>query len=196
MTKLVPVTCPKCKNPVYSKDVDNVILCPTCGAMQSRDGKVDLIDYEAGAFTRPGDGEKVYLPFWKLEVSYSIMREDVKGGMISMVAHALGGNANNGVIPMMLPAFELEPLRFKELAKSLTLNAPKLTPAPLEPGVRREPCTVTLDMTDEMADFLFVTIEAEEPGVLQSLSYELKVLARKMVYLPYYRKGNELVPGY
>jgi hypothetical protein len=51
-------------------------------------------------------------------------------------------------------------------------------------------------MTDEMADFLFVTIEAEKPGTLQKLSYDLKVNSKKMVYLPYYKKGNDLVPGY
>ncbi|MDI6897181.1 hypothetical protein [Methanocella conradii] len=79
---------------------------------------------------------------------------------------------------------------------SLTLQNPKFTAAPLEPNVGREPCTITMDMTDEIADFLFVTIEAEKPVALQSLSCELKVLARKMVYLPYYKKGNELVPGY
>jgi hypothetical protein len=196
MTKLIPVTCPQCKNPVYSKDVDSVIICSRCGAMQSRNGKVELIDYEAGAFTRPGDGEKAYLPFWKLTVNYNIRHEEVKGALLSKIASTLGGNASTGLIPMMLPAFELEPLKFKELAKSLTLQAPGFTAAPLEPNVRREPCVVTIDMTDEMADFLFVTIEAEKAGVLQNLSYDLKVLTRKIVYLPYYRKGNELVPGY
>lgn len=196
MTKLMPITCPQCKSPIYSKEVDSVILCPTCGAMQSRDGKVELIDHEAGAFTKTMDGEKVYLPFWKLVVNYDIRHQEVKGAFLSKIASTLGGNANSGLIPMMLPAFELEPLKFKDLAKGLTLKAPNFTPAPLEPNVRREPCVITMDMTDEMADFLFVTIEMEKAGVTQNLSYDLKVLTRKMVYLPYYKKGNELVPGY
>jgi hypothetical protein len=41
-----------------------------------------------------------------------------------------------------------------------------------------------------------VTIEAEKPGVMQQLDYDLKVTSRKMLYLPYYKKGNDLRPGY
>ncbi len=196
MTKLVPVTCPGCKNPVYSKDIDSVILCPRCGVLQAKDGAVSVVEYEAGAFTRAGDGEKIYLPFWKLGVSYNIRSERTDGaGFLSRLAGMAGG-AGAGGIDMMLPAFNLEPPKFKELAKGLTLQAPRYNAGPLEPSVRREPAAVTIDMTDEMADFLFVTIEAEKPGTLQQLAYDLKVNSKKLVYLPYYRKNNELLPGY
>ncbi len=197
MTKLVPITCPGCKNPVYGKDIDSVIICPRCGVLQARDGAVSVVEYEAGAFTRAADGEKVYMPFWKLGVSYDIKSErvDGAGGFLSQLAGNAGGTGTGG-INMMLPAFNLEPLKFKELAKSLTLQAPGYTAGPLEPNVRREPAGVTIDMADEMADFLFVTIEAEKAGTLQSLSYDLKVNSKKLVYLPFYRKGNDLVPGY
>ncbi len=193
MTKLVPITCPGCNSPVYGKAIDSVILCPKCGTLQARDGAVSVVEYEAGKFMRAGDGEKVYLPFWKLGVSYDIKNEKVEGALLQKLTGGIGGRGN---IDMMLPAFELEPLKFKELAKSLTLQSPRYSPGPLEPNVRREPCKVTVDMTGEMADFLFVTIEAEKPGTLQSLDYGLKLNTRKLVYLPYYKKNNELLPGY
>jgi hypothetical protein len=195
MTKLVPVTCPGCKNPVYGKDVDNVILCSRCGTLQARNGSVSVVEYEAGAFTKASDGEKLYLPFWKLGVAYDIKMEDVRGGLLGKLAGTAAKTGAGGVV-MMLPAFELEPLKFKEIAKALTLQPPAYTPGTLEPSVRREVCKVSLDMTDEMADFLFVTIEAEKPGILQQLAYDLKVTAKKLVFLPYYKKGNDLVPGY
>jgi hypothetical protein len=195
MTKLVPITCPGCKNPIFGKDIDSVIICPRCGILQARDGTVSIVEYEAGAFAKAGDGEKVYLPFWKLGVSYDIKSERVEGGLLGKLAGTAGKTGTGGVY-MMLPAFDLEPLKYKEIAKGLTLQAPNYAAAPLEPSVRREPCKVTIDMTDEMADFLFVTIEAEKPGTLQQLSYDLKVNSKKLVYLPYYKKGNDLVPGY
>ncbi len=193
MTKLVPITCPGCNSPVYGKDIDSVVLCPRCGAMQARDGTVSVVEYEAGAFTRAGAGEKVYLPFWKLATSYRVTSEKVEGAFLQKLAGTIGGSGN---LNMMLPAFDLEPLKFKDLAKGLTLQNPKYSAGPLEPNVRREPCKVTIDTTDEMAHFLFVTIEAEKAGTLQKLAYDLYVNSKKLVYLPYYRKNNELLPGF
>lgn len=195
MTKLSPIKCPGCNNPVYSKAIDSVIICPQCGTLQARNGTVSIVEYEAGAFTRALDGEKVYLPFWKLGVAYNVKSETVKGGLLGKLAGTTGKPGEGG-IDMMLPAFDLEPLKFKEIAKGLTLQNPAYAAAPLDPAVKRETCKVTVDMTDEMADFLFVTIEAEKPGVLQDLSYDLKVNTRKLVYLPFYKKGNDMVPGY
>jgi hypothetical protein len=37
---------------------------------------------------------------------------------------------------------------------------------------------------------------AEKPGVLQRLSYRLNVGSKKILYLPYYKKGEDYQPGY
>ncbi|BAI62805.1 conserved hypothetical protein [Methanocella paludicola SANAE] len=196
MTKIMPIVCPGCKNPMYGKDHDTVFLCQGCGTLHARDGKVTIIEYEAGAFAKPPEGEKVYLPFWKLGTDFRINSQRVEGGTISRFAGFLSGNSNAGHMDMFLPAFETETSRYKELAEKLTLTPPKYSPDRLDPTVKREPCTVEAEMADGMADFLFVTIEAEKPGTLQQLDYGLQVTSRKLVYLPYYKKGNDLVPGY
>jgi hypothetical protein len=195
MTKIVPIICPGCKNPMYGKDNDTVLLCSNCGTMHARDGKVTVIEYEAGAF-KPGDGEKTYMPFWKLGVDFNVRYQKVAGAMVSKFAGFLNGDSNAGRMDMFLPAFKLEPMRYKDLAEKLTFGQPGYAPERLDPSVKREPCAVGIDMTDEMADFLFVTIEAEKPGTMQQLDYDLKVTSKKLVYLPYYKKGNDLVPGY
>jgi len=195
MTKIVPIVCPGCKGPMYGKAIDSVFLCPNCGTLHARDGKVAVIEYEAGAF-KPGDGERVYLPFWKLGVDFHVKSERVEGALLSRLSGVFGGNSNAGRIDMFLPAFRLEPMRYKDLAEKLTFGPPKYAPERLDPSVKREPCAVDIDMTDEMADFLFVTIEAEKPGTMQQLDYDLKVASKKLVYLPYYKKGNDLLPGY
>ncbi len=195
MTRVLPIICPGCKNPIYGKNVDIVFICPNCGTMHSRDGRLTIIEYEAGAF-KPGEGEKVYMPFWKLGVDFDIRHQKVEGGNVSRLIGFLRGDSSSGHVDMFLPAFRLEPMRYKEMAEKLTFGQPGYAPERPDPSVKREPCVVSVDMTDEMADFLFVTIEAEKPGALQQLDYGLKVTSRKLVYLPYYKKGNELVPGY
>lgn len=195
MTKVVPVICPGCRNPIYSKDDDTVFLCQ-CGTLHSRDGKVRVIEYDVGAFTRNGDGEKVYLPFWKLRVNFDIRHSDVVGGTFSRIASFLQGNNGAGSIDVILPAFDMNPVRYKEVAKEMTLNSPHYTPSRLDPSISRQRCDMTVDMADNMADFLFVTIEAEKPGVLQRLDYDLHVESKRLLYLPYYRNGNDIQPGY
>lgn len=195
MTKVVPIVCPGCNNPMFSKDIDDVFLCTGCGTLHARDGKVTIIEYEVGAF-KPGDGEKLYLPFWKLGVDFNIRHEQVEGGTISKFTGFLKGNSNAGHIDMMLPAYEADPHLYKDIAERLTFHAPPYTPGRFEAGVRREPLAVTVDMADDMADFMFVTIEADKPGVLQQLDYDLQVVSRKLVYLPYYKKDSSVLPGY
>ena len=195
MTKVVPVVCPGCKNPIYSKDKDIVFMCPACGTLHSRNGIVSILEYEAGAFVK-GDGEKVYLPFWKMGTDFNIRHMKVEGGGVSKFMGFIKGDSNAGHIDMFLPAFQMDPARYKDMAEKITFGQPKYTPEKLEPAVRREPCVVDVDMTNDMADFLFVTIEAEKPGTMQQLDYDLKISSRKLVYLPYYKKGNDLVPGY
>ena len=48
----------------------------------------------------------------------------------------------------------------------------------------------------EMADFVVVTIEAEKPGVLQSLDYTLTVHDAKLVYMPFVSTQRGLVPAF
>jgi hypothetical protein len=181
---------------MHTKAVDTVYICDNCGTLHARDGVVSIVEYTAGAFTKQGDGEKIYLPFWKLGVNFNVRHSKIEGGMISRFAGFLKGDSPAGSIDMMLPAFDTDSRRYKEIAKKLTLEPPTFTPAKLDPSIKRLPCNVNIDMTDNMADFLFVTIEAEKPGVLQNLDYDLKVVSKSLVYLPYYKKGEELVPGY
>lgn len=196
MTKIVPVVCPGCNNRIYGKAIDNVILCPGCQTLHMRNGVVSVLEYDAGAFTRQGDGERVYLPFWKLGVDFKVHRSRVEGGSISRFMDFLSGGSGTGNVSMILPAFEMDGVRYKELAKKLTMEGANYSQARIDPSVKREICSISVDMVENMADFLFVTIEAEKPGVLQQLDYDLRVTSKKLLYLPYYRNGNDLVPGY
>lgn len=196
MTKIIPIICPGCKNPIFTKDKDEVFLCPNCGTLHARNGTVTVIEYEVGAYKPGVVGEKLYLPFWKLGVDFNISNEQVAGGTFSKFANFLKGDRNSGHIDMLLPAYNADPYIYKDVAERMTFHPPAYTPGRFEPGVRREPCGVTVDMTDEMADFMFVSIQAEKAGVIQQLDYSLKVTSRKMIYLPYVGKDGDIKPGF
>ena len=48
----------------------------------------------------------------------------------------------------------------------------------------RVPATISKQQAYELADFVVVTIEAEKPGTLQDLRYNLKILGAEIVYIP------------
>jgi hypothetical protein len=196
MTKIVQIRCPKCNTPIFSKQVDSVFLCDNCGTMHVRDSGIETIEYLAGKFTRQPDGERVYYPYWVLNVSFNIDDIQTEGGGLSNLFGLLGGQTRQGTVVMYLPAFETEAMAFKETAMQMTGSPPRFEAGKLEPGAKRIPVTLTSDQLQHFAEFIFVTGVAEKPGVLQRLSYRLAVGSKSIVYLPYYKKGESVQPGY
>jgi len=196
-TRVVQIKCPECKSPITARQVDTVFVCDACGVMHTySDGKPVRIEHETAAVSREGVDGKVYLPFWKLEVTFNVKRSKVKGGYLYRLGKFLDWDSSGGRMAMMLPAFDIAPGKYKELAESLTLEPPGYAVASWDRSVERLPCTVAAEQTQMMADFLFVTIEAEKPGIMQELDYDLEVKNQKLVYLPYYKSGGRLEPAY
>lgn len=200
MTKIVHIVCPNCKTPMFSKDVDNVFLCDNCGTLHVRVGEsVEVIGYEFGAYAQAqrAEGDRVYLPFWVLNVDFKIGDISIQGGGLGNLFGMLGGGqARSGSVAMYLPAYDMDPMHFKEVAMYQTEHAPKYAPSKPEPGVPRAKCTLTADLLHQMADFIFVTGIAEKPGVLQRLDYTLNITGKRLIYLPHYKQGDKFKPGY
>jgi hypothetical protein len=196
VTKIIQIKCPKCNTPIFSKQVDSVFLCDSCGTMHIRDSGIEIIDYATGKFTRQGEGERAYFPYWVVDVSFDIDDIQTDGGGLSNLFGLLGGQARKGSIAMYLPAFETDAMAFKETAMQLTGSPPHYESGKLEPGVKLRPVTLTSDQLQHIAEFLFVTGVAEKPGVLQRLSYRISIGKKSVLYLPYYKKGEDYQPGY
>jgi hypothetical protein len=196
VTKIIQIKCPKCNTPIFYKYVDSVFLCENCGTMHIRDAGIETIDIRAGKFTRPAEGERVYFPYWILNVSFNIDDIQTEGGGLSNLFGLLGGQSRQGTFVMYIPAYETEAMAFKETAMQMTASPPNYEAGKLENGVKRYPVTLTSDQLLHIAEFLFVTGVAEKPGVLQRLSYRLNVSGKALLYLPYYKKGESYQPGY
>lgn len=196
MTKVVQINCPKCNTPIFYKFVDSVFLCDNCGTMHVRDSGIETVEVRTGKFTRPAEGERVYFPYWVLDVSFDIDDIQTEGGGLSNLFGLLGGQSRQGAFVMYVPAFTTEAMALKETAMQMTASPPGYEAGKVEPGVKRVPVTLTSDQLQHIAEFLFVTGVAEKPGVLQRLSYRLNIGAKRLLYLPYYKKDESLQPGY
>jgi len=194
--RIVQVKCPGCGNPIQLKRVDRLFLCDKCGVMHIRENGIDRLDYEIVDFGRGSLGDKVYVPFWRVFASFAIRGKKVEGGAVFRLGQWIKGDSEGGDIFIYVPAAELDVHSFKRLAVGLTLAIPKYTTRLDFDGVERLPSVVSRNEAIEMADFVVVTMEAEEPGVLQNLDYSLTVKDAKVVYFPFVKTASGLAPAY
>jgi hypothetical protein len=183
--RVIQVKCPSCNSPIYSKQRDQLFFCEKCSVLHTRNGGVEKLDFEIAEFNRSLPGEKVYVPFWRLYCSFSILSRSVEGGHVFRLMSWMKGEDGSGTLFIYIPASDLDPAVFKRLAIDNTVSSPKYRTRLDFGGVRRMPTVLSKEEAAELADFIVVTMEAEKPGVLQRLDYSLTVNGSKMVYLPF-----------
>jgi hypothetical protein len=116
--KVVQVRCPHCSNPIKMKQKDLLFYCDSCKTMHVRDGGVTVVDYEIGDFGRGApQGDRVYVPFWRLYCSFTIQNVKIEGGGFYKLSNWLkGGTGTSGDIFIFVPASDFDPATFKRLA--------------------------------------------------------------------------------
>jgi len=179
------VKCPQCNTPIYSKQKDRLFYCDKCNTLHIRDGGVERMDYEIAEVNQATAGEKVYAPFWRLYCSLVVRSKSVEGGTLFKMTQWLRGNSDTGNIFIYVPAWELDANAFKYFASQFTSAQPRYRTRLNFGGVKRVPAIVNKAEAAELADFVVVTMEAEQPGKLQRLDYSLTVNDSKVVYLPF-----------
>lgn len=191
--KVTQVKCPRCTQPIYMKQKDEMFHCQNCGTIHYRDiHGVHRISYEIASARGPAAGKIYYMPFWRLYCRLNIRSRNVQGGALYKLSNMFRGGDNGGNVPIYVPASDLDVSTFRHWAVQLTINPPRYELRSDFSDVERMPTTVLQEDAIELADFVAVTLEAEKPGTLQYLDYDLKVLEAKMVYLPFIHDGGGL----
>ncbi|MEM3396929.1 MAG: hypothetical protein QW620_07635 [Thermoplasmata archaeon] len=194
--KVVHIKCPKCQNPFYSKATDTVFLCEHCGAMHVREPELKIIDYEFWEFAQSYQGERYYMPFWRLYTTVTIHHMQVAGGALVKLANLLAGGGSSGNIFIYVPAIEFSPEEFKYWSNLLTFTPPRANVAlKVDKNVPKLAVKIGEAEAMKLADFLILTYEAEKPGVLQDIRYDLRVNNTKLIYFPVYYYQNRYYPG-
>jgi hypothetical protein len=194
--RVIQVKCPGCGNPIQMKKIDRLFVCDRCGTMHIRDGGIERLEYEIVEFGKGAQGDKVYMPFWRVYASFVIHSKKIEGGAVFRLSRWIKGDSEGGDMFVYVPAAELDIGSFKRLAVDMTLASPRYATRLDFGGVERLSAAITKTEAIEMADFVVVTMEAEEPGVLQKLDYSLTVKDAKVVYLPFIRTASGIVPAY
>jgi len=194
--QVIQIKCPKCGNPIYSKQKDTVFYCTNCSTMHIRNGGVEVLDFEIGEFNRNATQDRVFVPFWRMYCTVVINNIRSEGGGFRRLASWFKDEGNSGNIFIWVPASDMDIDRFKGLAMDFTLNPPPYSTRMDFGTVPRLPTVMKRSEAREMADFVVVTIEAEKPGVLQALDYTLTVHDAKLVYMPFVATQHGLLPAF
>jgi len=195
--KVIQVRCPNCNTPIMSKQKDLLFHCQQCGTLHVRDGGINLVDYEIADFARgaPAQG-RTYVPFWRIYARFTILRMDTTGGSMYKLANwAKGGQGASGDVFIFVPAPDLDPATFKNLATTFTANWPKYATRLDFGGAPRIPAYLSKEEAMKLANFVIITIEAEKPGVLQNLEYDLEIKDARIIYLPFNSTASGLRPA-
>ena len=190
------VVCPGCRLQIFSKCVDGFIFCEHCGTIHVRDGGVTVLEYGTTAFLKPGEGERLYLPFWVLEVSYHIKDISITSELANIYKLKPAYIKSNGHLRMFIPAFETEPELLKTMTMSLLSRQPEFEHKMPGPDIKHLSCTTSLPDARRMTDFVFVTYIAGKPGVLLNLDFSLNIESEMLHYLPYYKDYEDYEPGF
>jgi len=193
--KVSQVKCPRCGKPSFTKFKDTVVYCDECKTMHFRTEAGPIVtEYEIAEFQKELPLKKVHMPFWRLFCNVSIFSEQVAGGWASRLVNMASGGGRGGSMFIFVPAIELSPDIFKRMAQDLTTNPPQYRITERF-GFERLPVTVDEEAARKLADFLILTFEAEKPGVMQNIQYQVDVQHTKLVYLPFYHDGASWQPG-
>jgi hypothetical protein len=194
--KIIQVRCPNCNSPITSKQRDLLFLCQQCGTMHVRDGGVNLVDYEIADFAKsaPIQG-RTYVPFWRIYAHFAILSKNSSGGSMYKLANWIKGGGDSGDVFIFVPAPDFDPPTFKRLATDFTANWPKYSTRLDFGGVPRLPANLPKEEAVKLAHFVIITIEAEKPGVLQTLDYTLDVKDARIIFLPFNSTADGLRPG-
>jgi len=193
--KVIQVKCPKCNNPITMKQKDKLFLCTQCNTLHTRDEGIEVIPYEIAEFHQGMHGDDVYVPFWRMNCTFQIRSKQVQGGALFKLAAWVKGGSDSGNISIFIPALDLDPTTFRRFVSLFMNNPPRYTTRFNFGGVKNLPSTVTRREASELADFAVVTMEAEQPGVLQNLDYSLTIHDSKIIYLPFILTPTGLSPA-
>ncbi|UCC93059.1 MAG: hypothetical protein JSW25_10450 [Thermoplasmata archaeon] len=191
--KLKGVKCPSCGTALEGKVADRVYLCD-CGVMHTRDDKeVRQVKYTIALPRDPNapPSAVIYIPFWRLDSDVMIHYTKSEGGFFNKL---FGKDWKGGRVSIYVPALDWDPSTFKHWASTITSKPPNIHVGKDFGPFEREPVTMDEEEAKQMADFLILTFEAEKPGVLQQISYEVKVFDMALLYLPFDRSGKTFTP--
>ena len=183
--KLVALKCAKCDSGLTVEVNDNVVYCSSCGSgFEIVNDKLVPIEVNFAKALLPGKGEMVYKPFWLLKTHLNILSRDSSGGWLSNI---FGGNSNKtqGEVLFYVPAFWMTIDSVKNIGCTFTQKNPVASPQKY--NVKMTGMNFSREDAKKLAEFIFLSIEAEKSDTLKNIQYQMDVKSTEILGIPFYK---------
>ncbi len=186
--KLIALKCVSCDSGLVVEVNDNVVYCSSCGSgYEIINDKLVPIEINFAKPLIQGKGEMVYKPFWLMKIYVNILSRNSSGGWIS---NLFGSNKNQteGEVLFYVPAFWMTIDSVKNIGGTFTLKNPVASPQKY--NVKMTGFNFSKDDAKKIAEFIFLSIEAEKSDTLKSIQYKLDVKSTEVLGIPFYKQPN------
>jgi len=194
MVSLKTLKCTNCGAPLTSKERDNIFVCSKCqNIMEFLDGDVKKVNSSIAGFKKPGSSEKVYMPFWVINVDIKVNKEKIVGGRIMRFIKSEKKMAGNQ--DLYVCAADISPDIVREWNVDFTLETPAIEEENGFLGIPRIAAAIDNNGAKQHSEFMFLRHEADISGTLQEIDYNFNINSYRIVYMPFYRNKNKYTPG-
>ncbi|MBW6517909.1 MAG: hypothetical protein K0A89_05350 [ANME-2 cluster archaeon] len=189
--RLVALKCEKCGSLLDADQHDVVYYCNNCDTgYEIINEKDELVPIEV-EFAIPENkrgSEIFYYPFWVFDSDIEITSREASGTAGSLgkfIKKNLGmeGEAKP-VEKFFVPAFDTSMENVKMLGLEFTQKQPDYDTIKKD---KLRGCIYSREDAEKIADFIFLSMEAERADMLKHISYSLGLSSPKIVGIPFYK---------
>ncbi len=185
--KLIALKCPTCDSGLMVEVNDSVVYCSSCGnGYEIKDEQLVPIEVNFAKPLVQGQGEVVYKPFWTLNTYVKILSRDSSGGWVSNLFGS--SNKPEGDVLFYVPAFWMTIDSVKNIGGAFTTKNPVASPQKY--NVKMTGFNFSKYDARKIAEFIFLSIEAEKSDTLKSISYDIDVKSIQVLGIPFYNQPN------
>ena len=128
----------------------------------------------------------IYKPFWTLNTYVKILSRNSSGGWVSNLFG--GSNKTEGDILFYVPAFWMTIESVKSIGGTFTLKNPVASPQKY--NVKMTGFNFSKYDAGKIAEFIFLSIEAEKSDTLKDIKYDIDVKSIQVLGIPFYKQSN------
>jgi hypothetical protein len=185
--KLIALKCPTCDSGLMVEVNDTVCYCSSCGnGYEIKDDQLVPIEVNFAKPLVQGQGEIIYKPFWTLNSYVKILSRDASGGWVSNLFGSK--NKPEGDVLFYVPAFWMTIDSVKNIGGAFTTKNPVASPQKY--NVKMTGFNFSKYDARKIAEFIFLSIEAEKSDTIKSISYDIDVKSIQVLGIPFYQQPN------
>lgn len=179
--RLVPLDCPSCGSALRGEGLDTIFFCSHCGDAAVLGGEGLRMVESSALLPAPGRSASLWRPAWRLDAVVTVRDRVRSGGRRSD-----GWQARRVFV---VPAFALPLADLTRLARALSESAGAAAEVPREPI---HGGTLALEDAVTIARHIVIGDEVRKSDMLASLAVDLETESRRLVAIPFEKKGGGL----